>query len=442
MFSNIDAFRERYDFDVSTPIGKGGFAEVYRARDCSTGEWVAVKKSEVSTRIGKYSLQREFETAKALSHPNLLKHHDCFRFETTVGLFDFGIMEYADRGDLDDFIATFPGPEEINNVLKGILSGLSYLHEQNIIHRDLKPANILIREENGVPTPKIIDFGISKMAKRDRTVLSNIIGSYEYMSPEQLGGDDNKISTNSDLWSFGVIVYQIFTGELPFGARAEGHSATHIMKRVLDASLPANVSAIPEPYQSIARLCLQKDPNARVKNAGVLAGLLERKEPEAARPVREPAVRGIRAGNGLSLPQPEKLAYFGRRLSALLLDGLVAVLGMFAMVFLLSIFTDGNASEETAIGVGLLPAIAYLLFRDTVRSGQSVGRILTRQVLWDLEKDRPCSLNKSLIRNLILLAFIYTVIPLLAEGLVVVFHKEHRGLLCLITGTGVRNETP
>lgn len=272
----LDKFRKRYEFNFNDPpLGKGGFGKVYKAYDRQEREWVAIKKSEVDKDLEKYSLYQEAQFTIHLYHPNVIDYREVYRFDTETGQCDFVVMEYANDGDLEDFILKFPDIEAIKSVIIGILEGLKFLHQNNIIHRDLKPSNVLLDNCNGKLTPKIIDFGISKSITNEESLISNIIGSAEYMSPEQLGGFEGKIRYNSDFWSLGTIVYQIFLGELPFGSRSQGYSSQQIINGILKSKIPAKIDNIEPPFFDFVRCCLVRDPRQRVAAADQLIALLQ-----------------------------------------------------------------------------------------------------------------------------------------------------------------------
>jgi serine/threonine protein kinase len=169
--------------------------------------------------------------SRKFSHKNIIRVHDAFKvkFEHSGG-FSFvqiGVLEYANGGNLRDFIGRKPSEKEFRNVLIGILEALQYLHdEKRIIHRDLSPENILMYIENNTWIPKIADFGISKnlmlkTKKINKLQSTELLGKVSYMAPEQFYperyGINKSLETNVDLWSFGIILYEIFKNKKPFG---------------------------------------------------------------------------------------------------------------------------------------------------------------------------------------------------------------------------------
>ena len=431
--NTLDEFNQIYKYNIRQPIGKGGFGEVYKAINTQTHEVVAIKKSEAFEAKGKYTLLNEYEKGVNLRHPNLLKYLDCYRFDTRVGVFDFGVLEYVNGGDLNQFMKNLPSTEQITRVLIGILEGLEYLHGQGIIHRDLKPSNILINYEEGLIVPKIIDFGISKDIKSDASIISNVIGSYEYMSPEQLGAGDQRMKPNSDLWTFGVIVYQMLTGELPFGSRKEGNSSAQIINKVMDAQAPANLSNVPDPFKTLIKICLIKKPEKRVKSAAQCIRLLKnpelisrRKQPKpkrqsmslgsssaATRVVSPPQKSVQKPPVARSIPQEIPKASFIMRAIAFSIDSLLYNTIWFVSCLTIVIFfgeyfdqqNPNNLEKKTVeqaliIGTigGIIPLFLYLI-KDWLFRGRGIGKFMLGLRTVSSGTLKPCGFFQSILRN-------------------------------------------
>lgn len=278
-------FQERYQYNPQTDLlGKGGFARVYKAHDVLLKREVAIKVFPSGDKE-KYSVIEEISKAIGLQHPSLLRYYDVALVATTNSFgekenLQIGVMELANYGDLKGFIKNNPNSPFINTLLIQVLEGLSYLHSKGIIHRDLKPQNILlVKDESGLQA-KISDFGISKDMGSSGESSSAVLGTIEYMAPEQFNpvkyGMGAKISTNLDLWSFGIMVYELFTGGSLFGRRSANITSEHIMNAILSTSerIPADVAKLAEPYQSVVRKCLVADANLRVKEAKELISIL------------------------------------------------------------------------------------------------------------------------------------------------------------------------
>ena len=236
-------------------LGKGGFGEV----------WLAEKRSQFVTKRVAVKLplddQVNFEAIRqeatlweqASGHANVLPIIDADVYDGQVVI----VSEYADGGSLHDKLKTegkLPIKQAVEMTI-GILNGLEFLHNKQIIHRDIKPQNILLQGE----TPRLADFGISR-AMQTTAISSTIIGTDAYMSPESFTG---KRSVQADIWSVGVVFYQLLKGELPFQQEHPSERMYAILQRDFEP-LPAN---IPQSLKTIIAKALAKLPENRYKTA-------------------------------------------------------------------------------------------------------------------------------------------------------------------------------
>lgn len=282
---------DRYEFDPQTDeLGKGGFGRVFKARDILLNREVVLKIVQKDNLPDKYSLVQEISRVIDFNHPNLVRYYDAVIIKDVNSFgeeveYQIGIMEYMRNGDLRAFIKTKPTEPQIRQIITGTLKGLGYLHENGLIHRDIKPPNILLNIDRDIITAKICDFGISKMVGSEATALSNVIGTFEYMSPEQLGSNaDQKINTNSDLWSVGVLIYEMFMDELPFGSRRSGTTDAKIIGNILAAPVPEKIVEIPQPYRQMIEGCLNRESDKRVSSSAELLHLLEKPQAPQTKP--------------------------------------------------------------------------------------------------------------------------------------------------------------
>lgn len=287
-------FRERYTFDSKKDfIGKGGFSRVYKAYDNIRKRYVALKfyKGNVSD---KYDIISEINRMDDAIHPNVIRYYDANIIDSVNAIgetehIQVGIMEYANAGDISIFFQVKRSPKVVNAIIKDILQGLAYLHENGIAHRDLKPKNILLsKDKKGKLTAKIADFGISKRMDADDAMMSSqLMGSVEYMAPEQFApamfGMNQKLGTNVDLWSLGIIIYELYTQNLPFGSRTTGINYEQILNNILFNDLNIDYNRVAEPHRTIIKRCLVKKAADRAKDATELLAILEGKTPK--RPV-------------------------------------------------------------------------------------------------------------------------------------------------------------
>ena len=286
----------KYDYDPKTDlIGQGGFAKVFKARDIVLERDVALK-IVTKTKTDKYSLVKEVQRAVLLVHPNLVRYFDAFvikgtsltgeEVESQVGVLEY--LPFGDIGKLDWDALTLVQQKEL---LTGILKGLDYLHSEGIIHRDVKPSNILIKKKGDKYIPKLTDFGISKESTGTKSVsLSGVVGSYSYMAPEQFD-KAARIDKRTDLWAFGVLVYRLVTGTLPFGDETTTSEGI-IIRNITEARLPAQIENLPEPFKKLVTAYLKKDKNKRPASVSELINILEtdksiKPSPPAQKPVEK-----------------------------------------------------------------------------------------------------------------------------------------------------------
>lgn len=300
-FTSYADFRQRYPIqfgDDSTWLGTGTYGKVMKVEDQVETEWVAIKISEYRHDDAK-SLKAEVELAqKVPRHANIARYDACYRLETEVGVSDFAIMKYYPEGNLADLMKSQRLSDgELRELVRGILEGLKVLHQQRIVHRDFKPANILISRDNrGRLIPKIADFGLSKFVAEEEIEssdfdLSDGRGTPSYKAPEQIVG--GRVSFNLDLWAFGVILYEMITGDKPFNTGSQSSENTQrreLERRITMVQLPDGLNTVPEPFQSMICLCLVKDIRQRVRKPDDLLAYLEKPTTQStpARPNAKP----------------------------------------------------------------------------------------------------------------------------------------------------------
>jgi Tol biopolymer transport system component/predicted Ser/Thr protein kinase len=265
-------------YEILSPIGAGGMGEVWKARDTRLDRIVAIK---VSNEQFSERFEHEARAVAALNHPHICQLYD-------IGP-DYLVMEMVEGAPLR-------GPLPIEKAVDyaaQILDALDAAHQKGIIHRDLKPANILVTKQ-GI---KLLDFGLAKqkgaLAESDETLTramtqrGEILGTLQYMSPEQLQGKET--DTRSDLFSFGCVLYEMLTGKRAF----EGSSAASVIAAILDREpAPLGPEGAPAlPLERIVRRSLAKDPEQRFQTArdlkAALVWAMEQPAPAAAvKPVR------------------------------------------------------------------------------------------------------------------------------------------------------------
>ena len=278
-----EEFFNRYSYSVSRDrIGGGSFGTVYKAYDNTLHREVAIKVSEEKTTTdGKktFSLKDEFEALSHVpKHPNIANYEEFYSFEMPNGIFDYAVMQYYPDGNLSDAIKQGLTDEQKEDIATQLLEGIDFLHKHKVVHRDLKPGNILVVRHGGKVIPLITDFGLSKATSVvDGSVFSNSFGAGtpKYSSPEQLQG--MPLRFNTDLWSYGAILYELFTGTQLFsagsGAANTAQADLEIYNKIVNGDV-RGLSKMPEIWRKVAERCLVVDATKRAKDAVELFGLI------------------------------------------------------------------------------------------------------------------------------------------------------------------------
>ena len=260
-----EEFFKRYSYTPSKDrIGGGGFGTVYKAKDNLLHRIVAIKVSEVKTTADgqkTFSLKDEFEALDHVpKHPNIANYEEFYSFEMPNGIFDYAVMQYYPDGNLSNAIKEGLTDAQKEDIATQLLEGIAFLHQHKVVHRDLKPGNILIVRDGDKVIPLITDFGLSKAASTgDGSVFTNSFGggTPRYSSPEQLQGQPLRF--NTDLWSFGAILYEVFTGQQLFspgsGASNTAQADLEIFNKIVHGDVQS-LGKMPEKWRKVAERCL------------------------------------------------------------------------------------------------------------------------------------------------------------------------------------------
>jgi len=281
---NEKEFFTRYRFDsLDDKIGEGAFGTVYKAYDLVLDRQLAIKVAQVKYIEGKkFSLIDEVNATKSLpDHKHIANYENAYQIQMSNGLFDYAIMQYYEAGNLKELLETDElNDEQKHQLCKGLIKGLAFLHDNKIIHRDLKPSNILISKYQEEYSAKISDFGLSKLiADDDYSVISNSFGggTLAYSSPEQLQG--RKLGYRADIWSLGIILFEVWKGLRPFRADTQTGSMEgrrrQVFQQIVNAPIPDEVNECPYGYADVIRGCLVKDAAKRTSKASTLLDLID-----------------------------------------------------------------------------------------------------------------------------------------------------------------------
>lgn len=257
-------------YKILEKIGEGGMGVVYKAKDTKLKREVAIKflPQHISPDTEeKKRLEIEAQAAASLNHPNITTIYAIEEYNNDT----FIVMEYIDGIELKDKIKASLIPiNEVINIALQISEGLKAAHDKDIIHRDIKSQNIMITEDGKV---KIMDFGLAKIRGDSQiTKKGTTVGTTAYMSPEQARGEE--VDQRTDIWAFGVVLYEMLTGELPFQGEYE---AAIIYSILNDAVKPVRSyrDNIPENFEVLVSGMLRKDPSERLNSINEISEILK-----------------------------------------------------------------------------------------------------------------------------------------------------------------------
>ncbi|HKK21362.1 MAG TPA: serine/threonine-protein kinase, partial [candidate division Zixibacteria bacterium] len=269
-------------YEILEALGAGGMGEVYKGSDTRIDRIVAIKvlpSHMASNPDFRQRFDREARAISSLNHPNICSLFDIGHQDGV----DFLVMEYLEGEPLSKLLEKGPVPtNDLFKIATQIADALDKAHKQGLVHRDLKPANIVLTK-NGA---KLLDFGLAKWQEQEPagqvseltrtstplTSQGTIVGTFQYMSPEQLEGKE--ADARSDLFSFGVVLYEMATGTRPFEGKSQASLIAAIMKEE-----PRPISALqpmsPPALERVVKQCLAKEPDDRWQTAGDLKRALE-----------------------------------------------------------------------------------------------------------------------------------------------------------------------
>jgi len=312
----------RYELDGV--VGRGGMAEVYRARDIRLDRIVAIKTLRTDLardQIFQARFRREAQSAASLNHPSIVAVYDTGEDMATGVPVPYIVMEYVDGRTVRDLLQEGHRllPERSLEIIDGVLRALDYSHQAGIVHRDIKPGNVMVTRNGDV---KVMDFGIARAmsdAQATMTQTAQVIGTAQYLSPEQARGE--RVDSRSDLYSTGCLLYELLTGRPPFtGDSPVAIAYQHVRENPVP---PSRVDPdVPAWADAIVLKAMAKSPADRYQTAADMRADLQRAAsgmPVAAAPPTRFDMQTQRMGTGTmmagatsQIPPVEDYDYAGR----------------------------------------------------------------------------------------------------------------------------------
>jgi serine/threonine-protein kinase len=379
-------------YEILSLLGAGGMGEVYRALDTTLGREVALKVLPADMASDPARLERfrrEARALAALNHPHIVT---IYSVEHAAGV-HFLTMELVTGRPLDRVIAAQPMPiERVLQVAQAVSDALAAAHERGIVHRDLKPANVIVSDGGRV---KVLDFGLAKMpaargpgdeeaATNLATEAGSVLGTPAYMSPEQVSGLD--VDHRTDVFSLGVLIYEMATGVRPFRGRSSAELASSILRDVPRPVLDVR-STVPSDLARVIARCLEKDVSARFRSMADVSKALRPAPPDQA--AQGPSVAVLPFQNLSADPENE---FFGDGLAEEILNALTQIDGLRVAARTSSFSFKGKATDIGEIGAKL--HVATVLEGSVRRAGPRV-RVTVQLVdvtngfqLWSERYDR------------------------------------------------------
>lgn len=305
-------------------IGEGGMGRVYEALQDKPARTVAVKviRAGITSEKTMKRFEREAEFLGKLQHPGIAQIHIVGTYSSDFGDVPFYVMEFIPDAKPVTNYAHEQGLalRDRLRLFKHVCEAVSHGHDRGIVHRDLKPGNILV---DGNGSPRVIDFGVARSTDSDLTLTSlktdsgQLIGTVQYMSPEQFGPDPDDLDGRADVYSLGVVLYELLSGSPPYSVKKKAlHEASRVVCEQVPTPLRLVDKTVPRDVSAICDRCLQKDRNRRYHTAGELAADIGRFL--EGQPVRAKS-------SGLRLPESLRSLVGDRGRAAFLLGGIILV---------------------------------------------------------------------------------------------------------------------
>lgn len=328
-------------YRILEKLGEGGMGVVYKVQDTKLDRFVALKflpPHLAASDQDKARFIREAKSAAALNHPNVCSIIDIQEHDAQM----FIVMEFVDGHTLMEKKSSLTQKQAIDYAIQ-IAEGLAAAHEKGIVHRDIKPENIMIRKDGIV---QVMDFGLAKLGGVSRlTKAGSTVGTLGYMSPEQVQGQET--DHRSDIFSFGVLLYEMVTGKSPF----TGAHESAILYEIVNVDVPPPSTVKPEIDPELDRIvmeCMEKDPNERMQSIKQVAIDLNRFKRTSSRMRMSQTFpsRAVMSGSITSRPSP---SFDGRKVLPWLVSLVLASVAIGIVVFSPSAVDPFNYSVASSI---------------------------------------------------------------------------------------------
>jgi len=265
-FPPVGSWEADVKYETATPVGRGGMGDVARAWDPALKRWVALKFLRSNDPELEERMIREARAQARIEHPNVCPVYEVGRHQGRV----FIAMQFIDGKPLDQVMPHL-GTEQAVTLVRTVAEAIHAAHGAGLIHRDIKPANILVEETPDGLKPWVVDFGIAK--ERDLPGLSmtgQIVGTPGYLSPEQARGEITTIDRRSDVFSLGVVLYELLSGRNPFGGSNVARNLVNLLEKE-PLALRKAAPHVPRDLETIVMKCLEPDRDHRYRSARALA---------------------------------------------------------------------------------------------------------------------------------------------------------------------------